>query len=283
MESSDLCKDAIRTCESCLMKFPDDTSLLKHIGLKKKCLERHNMGLVDPTIVQQLPSLGGPKAGGCEKVDTGGHIISFHSQQGKTIHPCSEDTGFVNSYATYSFPHHTNMGDSLYCMPPSSSVSNINISEEDMLFCNDPSSEDDQSWIPDNTLSEVYSSSNEEEMEPNIDTARDTLKSIADLIRRRNMKTFHLPTDTKMVMDLYQRIVGNGGSLNTFDNVLDWAFNHSLIGDHIPRRKSMLKQVSEAVYGKEFLKLSHYAWVVQLKSLYLTFILFWLIFYAMKI
>ncbi len=84
MESSDLCKGAIRTCESCLMKFPDDTSLLKHIGLKKQCLERHNMGLVDPTIVQQLPSsLGGPKAGGCEKVGTGGHSITFHSLQDK--------------------------------------------------------------------------------------------------------------------------------------------------------------------------------------------------------
>jgi hypothetical protein len=173
MESSDLCKDAIRTCESCLMKFPDDTSLLKHIRLKKKCLERHNMGLVDPTLVQQLPSLVGPKApGGCEKVDTGGHSITFHSRRDGIIHPCSEDTGFMNSYAIYAFPHRTNMGDSLYSMPPrtsnierphlSSSVarseeedvcstqfsvnedfndgSEDDVSEEDMLF-NDPSSE----------------------------------------------------------------------------------------------------------------------------------------------
>ena len=125
------------------------------------------MGFIDPTIVQQLPTLGGPKTGGCEKIDTaGGHIIAFHSQQGKTIHPCSEDTGFVNSYATYAFPHHTNISDSLYSMPPSTSMSNINISEEDMLFTNDPSSEDDQSWIPNDTLSDVDSSSDEEEMEP---------------------------------------------------------------------------------------------------------------------
>lgn len=140
MESSDLCKDAIRTCESCLMKFPDDTSLLKHIGLKKKCLERHNMGLVDPTIVQQLPSLGGPKAGGCEKVGTGGHSITFHSWQDNIIHPCSEDTGFVNSYATYAFPHHTNTGDSLYSMPPTSNIdrphlsSSVASSEEEGVY-----------------------------------------------------------------------------------------------------------------------------------------------------
>ena len=70
------------------------------------------------------------------------------------------------------------------------------------------------------------------------------------------MATFHLPTDVQMVMDLYQRIVGNDGSLKTYDTVLDWATHHSLICDHIPRRKAMLKQASEAVYGKEFLKIA---------------------------
>jgi hypothetical protein len=70
------------------------------------------------------------------------------------------------------------------------------------------------------------------------------------------MTTFHLPTDVQMAMDLYQRLVGNGSSLKAFDDVLNWAYNHSLIGDNIPRRKPTLKQVSEAVYGKEFLKLS---------------------------
>jgi len=69
------------------------------------------------------------------------------------------------------------------------------------------------------------------------------------------MTTFHLPNDVQMVMDLYQRLVNNGSSLNTFDGVLEWAIHHSLLGDHVPRRKPMIKQVSEAVYGKDYLRL----------------------------
>jgi hypothetical protein len=38
METSDLCKESIKMCEECHTKFPDDTSLMKHIGLKKQCL-----------------------------------------------------------------------------------------------------------------------------------------------------------------------------------------------------------------------------------------------------
>ena len=39
MESSTMCKDAIETCTGCLMKFPDEKTLLKHLSLKKKCQE----------------------------------------------------------------------------------------------------------------------------------------------------------------------------------------------------------------------------------------------------
>jgi hypothetical protein len=102
---------------------------------------------------------------------------------------------------------------------------------------------------------EISSSEEEDEMEVDIEAVRDSLKNVAGMMRRRNMTKFHLPTDVQMVMDLYHRIVGNGGSLNTFDSVLDWATDHSLVGDHVPRRKPMLKQVSEALYGKELLKI----------------------------
>ena len=86
-----------------------------------------------------------------------------------------------------------------------------------------------------------------------IETVRDSLKLIADMIRTK----LHIPTNVQMVMDLCQRLfLGNYSNLKPFDDVLHWAFNHSLICDHVPRTKPMLKQVSKAVCGKEFLKLS---------------------------
>jgi hypothetical protein len=68
------------------------------------------------------------------------------------------------------------------------------------------------------------------------------------------MITFHIPTDVQMVMDMYQRgfLVIAVALLEPFDDVLDWAYNNSLIGDHTTRRKPILKQVSKAVNGKEF-------------------------------
>lgn len=48
MELSPMCKEAIETCTGCLMKFPDEQTLLKHLSLKKKCQEIYNLGLLDP-------------------------------------------------------------------------------------------------------------------------------------------------------------------------------------------------------------------------------------------
>jgi hypothetical protein len=56
MESSPMCKEAIETCSGCLMKFPDETSLSKHLSLKKKCQEIYNMGLMDPSITSYMTS-----------------------------------------------------------------------------------------------------------------------------------------------------------------------------------------------------------------------------------
>jgi hypothetical protein len=57
-----------------------------------------------------------------------------------------------------------------------------------------------------------------------------------------------------MLMDLYLRTIGRGASLNTFDDVLQWAIDHTLVDHHVPTRKPLLKQISEAVYGKEYLQ-----------------------------
>jgi hypothetical protein len=57
-----------------------------------------------------------------------------------------------------------------------------------------------------------------------------------------------------MLMDLYLRTIGRGASLNTFDDVLQWAIDHSLVENHVPTRKPMLKQISDALYGKEYLR-----------------------------
>jgi hypothetical protein len=268
------------------MKFPDDTSLMRHIGLKKLCLERHNMGHADPTIVHRGQSTSGSAAE--EGVIS---AISFQSaRKNDDLPPRSQDnSGYLNSYVTYAFPHNSNMTSTSHPMSSqkesgllhSSSIDQWLDEEEDngAQFSNyntggssdeqesrsragerdtESSLDDDESWLPGGSSSEELSSSDEEEEnDVNVEAARESLKSIADIMRRRKMSTFHLPTDVQMVMDLYQRIVGNGGSLKTYDAVLEWAFNHSLIGDHIPRRKPMLKLVSEAVYGNEFLKIAH--------------------------
>ena len=282
MESSDLCKEAIRTCEGCYMKFPDDTSLMRHIGLKKCCLERHNMGHADPTMVHCGQSISGSAAEGMISA------MSFQSARQKDdfLPPRSQDSsGYLNSYVTYAFPHNSDMTS----MSPQMSsqresgllhssngqwlddeedngaqFSNHNTSgssdEQDTFSRGERETEssfDDDDSCPGSSSEELSSSDEEDEDDVNVEAARESLKSIADIMRKRKMTTFHLPTDVQMVMDLYQRIVGNGGSLKTYDAVLEWAFNHSLIGDHIPRRKPMLKQVAEAVYGKEFLKIAH--------------------------
>jgi hypothetical protein len=88
------------------MKFPDDTSLMKHIGLKKQCLEQHNSSHLDQTIVQQLPIMAGNK-------DWNVDSISFWSQEDDVTVLGQESIGYMNSYAT---PHHRNTSSNAYYM-----------------------------------------------------------------------------------------------------------------------------------------------------------------------
>jgi hypothetical protein len=75
---------------------------MKHMRSKKQCLERHNMGHVDPTIVQKLPMFG-------EQAAVSVNSITFHPNQDDNHHQGqSTNNSYVNSYATYAFPHSTN-------------------------------------------------------------------------------------------------------------------------------------------------------------------------------
>jgi hypothetical protein len=87
---------------------------MKHIRLKKQCLERHNMGHLDPTVVQQQPISVGQK--GCSD-----NTISLQSRQGNILVPDQESTGYTNdSCVTYALPHYTNTSSNSYYMSPQS-------------------------------------------------------------------------------------------------------------------------------------------------------------------
>jgi hypothetical protein len=87
------------------MKFPNESSLVKHISLKKGCLDAYNMGLVDPSIALEEQPLMRDKNG----------IVSFYSsgQHKRKKLKISDDAadqsavkgGTMISYATYAFPH----------------------------------------------------------------------------------------------------------------------------------------------------------------------------------
>ena len=94
---------------------------------------------------------------------------------------------------------------------------------------------------------EFDDSSSDEEALDGVGTGRDCLKILADKIRRRQVSRFHLSPEIQMLMDLYLRLVGRGASLSTFDDVLEWAKNHSLIDSHLPTRKPLINQISTAV------------------------------------
>jgi hypothetical protein len=287
METSDLCKESIKMCEECHTKFPDDTSLMKHIGLKKQCLARYNLGHADPSVVAGIPS-GQNESAGEGSITT----LSFQGRKDVSLPPGVRDnSGYINSFNTYAFPHRNNSNSSSYVYSSHKDSGGHQQSNGTITFPsqyehddgaqflnhgnasdtssdtdddarydeardNETLSDDDGSWLPGYNSDEISSSDEEENINVDVERMRESLKTLAGMMRRKNMATFHLPTDVQMVLDLYQRIVGNGGSLKTYDTVLDWATHHSLIGDHIPRCKAMLKQVSEAVYGKEFLTIA---------------------------
>jgi hypothetical protein len=97
-------------------------------------------------------------------------------------------------------------------------------------------------------------SADEVDGEFDVTDARDSLKILANKIRRRQIETFHLSPEVQMLMDLYLKTVGRGSSLNTFDDVLQWAVTHSLVHPHVPTRKPLIREIATALYGKEYLK-----------------------------
>jgi hypothetical protein len=107
MESSTMCKDAIETCTGCLMKFPDEKTLLKHLSLKKTCQEIYNMGLLDPSIASDFTSSEANR-------DAASSVAYYHSsgQKRKKINKKEmwgddSQAPVTNSFATYAFPHVT--------------------------------------------------------------------------------------------------------------------------------------------------------------------------------
>ena len=104
MESVPTCKEAIKICDACLMKFPDEASLLKHMSLKKQCLDTYNMGLMDPTLV--INGSGNPES----DKDAICHISFLLQQASKrkksdSIHVANPNPFMVtNGFSTYAFP-----------------------------------------------------------------------------------------------------------------------------------------------------------------------------------
>lgn len=291
MESSAICKEAIKTCQSCLMKFPDDSSLLKHMSLKKGCNDTYNMGIMDPSIA--LEDQGG-KGGKKEAILSN---VTFYSSSGKNKRMklnTSDNADFpiqgnvvTNSYATYAFPHHyTKTQPSTKYFAPVGYASTSRPSEAMCSSCpsaqnyDKPDDEYQYGQDVDFSVDSQYNSSDSlsvgsiaeeaehiEEMEDSdeqsavedddvndVTVGRDCLKMLANKIRRRQIDTFHLSPEVQMLMDLYLKTVGRGASLNTFDDVLQWAVTHSLVHPHVPTRKPLIRQIATAVYGKEYLK-----------------------------
>jgi hypothetical protein len=139
---------------------------MKHIRLKKQCLERHNMGHLDPTIVQQQPISVGEK--GCSD-----NTISLQSQQDNILVPDQESNGYTNSCATYASPHYTNMSSNSYYMSPQSindkkysasmPASDEVSRAEESLLCDLSSEKNTDSWVPYSSSAELSSSKEEKE------------------------------------------------------------------------------------------------------------------------
>jgi len=135
---------------------------MKHIRLKKRCLERHNMWHLDPTIVHQQQPISVDQKG-CSD-----NIISLESQQGNILVPDQESTGYMNdSCVTYALPHYTSTSSHSYYMSPQSTnvkqysasvpaSDEVNRAEESLL--RDLSSEKNKdSWVTYSSSAELLS------------------------------------------------------------------------------------------------------------------------------
>jgi hypothetical protein len=144
-------------------------------------------------------------------------------------HPCNH---MEKHHGSFSFPQEFESQST-----DEGSQSSTEVYDKSSFVLDDPSSDD-----------------NEEQEEGNIAASRDSLKVLANMMRRRHISTINLSPEIQMLMDLYLRTIGRSASLNTFDDVLQWAIDHSLVENHVPTRKPMLKQISDALYGKEYLQ-----------------------------
>jgi hypothetical protein len=284
MESSAICKEAIKTCESCLMKFPDESSLVEHMSLKKQCLDTYNMGLMDPSIALDQLITG-------DKNDVLSTVSYYTSSGQKQKKLTDSDHAEGNIYATYAFPYQPKKGisltskDSMKClsttdMKEAHSCSKVASHSELPLFTDYFIEEDNNQNVEFNDFDEelypiddgsvsstsatgdesgadgelLDHTSSDEDVDRNAVVFRDTLKELAYALRRQQGNSFHLSPEVQMLMDLYLKMVGRGASLNIFDDVLDWAIRHSLVDSHVPTRQPLLNKISNALYGKKYHK-----------------------------
>jgi hypothetical protein len=222
MELSTMCKDAIETCTGCLMKFPDEKTLLKHLSLKKKCQDIYNLGLLDPSIASDV-TLSEPNR------DVASTVAYYYSagQKRKKINNneiWGDDSNIpdTNSFATYAFPQVSDkLGNSQpyssthYAHSPKSKYSMYggNAKEVDLDYCHpckniekhqdnfsfpqefesqstDEGSQSSTGVYNESSfvLDDPSSDDNEEQEEGNIAASRDSLKVLANMMRRRHVQ-----------------------------------------------------------------------------------------------
>jgi hypothetical protein len=182
----------------------------------------------------------------------------------------------TNSFASYVYHHGPHkLGKSKFLLSSGttkqvdldicSPVSNIEFDHSSVSFPQDLQSQSTEQYSDSSSDGSEESSSlfenpftNDEDEAPAVEgtltTTRDSLKVLAGMIRQRHVSTINLFPELQMLMDLYLRTIGRGASLSTFDDVLQWALDHTLIDHHVPTWKPLFKQIAKAVYGKEYLK-----------------------------
>jgi hypothetical protein len=221
MESSPMCKDAIETCSGCLMHFPDETSLSKHLSLKKKCQEIYNMGIIDPSIASD-PTSSGPNR------DVASSVAYYYSsgQKRKKINPNDISRGdnnnhLTNSFTTYAYQHGSDYfgkSKTLLCSATTTQVDfeyyspPVNNNEYDHSSAPFPQefhshsteeqysdSSSDDSDDSSSVLDETPSSDKDDAVEADITTARDNPKVLAGMIRRKNVPTINLSPEVQML------------------------------------------------------------------------------------
>jgi hypothetical protein len=77
---------------------------------KKQCLARYNLGHADPSVVAGIPS-GQNESAGEGSITT----LSFQGRKDVSLPPGVRDnSGYINSFNTYAFPHRNNSNSSSY-------------------------------------------------------------------------------------------------------------------------------------------------------------------------